>query len=87
MQRVRCALAWILVVAGSATATVATAQDQQSPALTAQIDRIFKTKDYDAPRFGPARWLPDGTAYAIVERVRHRDRHRPLRRRDRRADA
>ena len=36
-------------------------------ALRAQIDRIFKTREYTAPRFGPARWLPDGTAYAIVE--------------------
>src|SRR5262245_38996252 len=36
--------------------------------LRAQIDRIFLTREYDAPRFGPARWLPDGTAYAIVER-------------------
>lgn len=37
-------------------------------ALRAQIDRIFKDHAYDAPRFGPARWMPDGTAYAIVER-------------------
>src|SRR4051812_15081896 len=37
-------------------------------ALRAQIDRIFTEHAYDAPRFGPARWLPDGTAYAIVER-------------------
>jgi dipeptidyl-peptidase-4 len=36
--------------------------------LRAQIDHIFKDHAYDAPRFGPARWLPDGTAYAIVER-------------------
>jgi dipeptidyl-peptidase-4 len=36
--------------------------------LQAQIDRIFKDHEYDAPRFGPARWLPGGTAYAIVER-------------------
>ena len=36
-------------------------------ALSAQIDRIFNTRDYSTPRFGPARWLPDGTAYAIVE--------------------
>jgi len=35
--------------------------------LQAQIDRIFKDHAFDAPRFGPARWLPDGTAYAIVE--------------------
>jgi dipeptidyl-peptidase-4 len=37
--------------------------------LRSEIDRIFKDHAYDAPRFGPARWLPDGTAYAIVERV------------------
>jgi len=36
-------------------------------ALRAQIDRIFKTREFNPPRFGPARWLPDGTAYAIVE--------------------
>lgn len=39
-----------------------------APALHAEIDRIFASNEYAAPRFGPARWLPDGTAYAIVER-------------------
>jgi dipeptidyl-peptidase-4 len=38
-------------------------------ALRAQIDRIFTDHAYDPPRFGPARWMPDGTAYAIVERA------------------
>ena len=37
-------------------------------ALQEQIDRIYSQNAYSAPRFGPARWLPDGTAYAIVER-------------------
>src|SRR5262249_39672938 len=37
--------------------------------LRSQIDRIFRDHAYDAPRFGPARWLPGGAAYAIVERV------------------
>src|SRR5690242_15416319 len=41
--------------------------DTRTP-LQAQIDRIYKEHAYDAPRFGPARWLPDGSAYAIVER-------------------
>jgi dipeptidyl-peptidase 4 len=41
--------------------------DTRTP-LQAQIDRIFKDHEYDAPRFGPARWFPDGSAYAIVER-------------------
>src|SRR5262245_22549202 len=36
-------------------------------ALNDQIDRIFSARAYETPRFGPARWLPDGTAYAIVE--------------------
>jgi dipeptidyl-peptidase-4 len=44
------------------------AQAQDTSALRSQIDRIFKDRAYDPPRFGPARWLPDGTAYAIVER-------------------
>ena len=45
------------------------AQRPDVPAtLAAQIDRIFKERAYDAPRFGPARWQPDGKAYAIVER-------------------
>jgi dipeptidyl-peptidase-4 len=57
---------------GAAVVAAATVQAQQAgsarAALEQQIDRIFKTREYDAPRFGPARWLPDGTAYAIVER-------------------
>ena len=43
-------------------------QADQVSALHDQIDRIFQARDYAVPRFGPARWLPDGTAYAIVER-------------------
>ena len=41
----------------------------RAQALYDQIDRIFQKKEYDAPRFGPARWLPTGNAYAIVEPV------------------
>jgi dipeptidyl-peptidase 4 len=40
----------------------------RAAALRDRIDRIYKAREYDAPRFGPARWLPDSTAYAIVER-------------------
>ena len=58
-----------LTVAGTLVAAVALhAQADRARALQEQIDRIFKAREYDAPRFGPARWLPDGTAYAIVER-------------------
>src|SRR6185369_1234615 len=43
-------------------------QADVATAFRAQIDRIYTQHAYDPPRFGPARWLPDGTAYAIVER-------------------
>ncbi len=54
-----------LVLAGAVTSGQ---QGDARQALTRQIDRVYRTSDYAAPRFGPARWLPDGTAYAIVER-------------------
>ena len=52
-------------------------------ALRAQIDRIYTQQAFAAPRFGPARWMPDGTAYAIVERACGGRGVRPLRRGDR----
>src|SRR5512138_1455693 len=59
-----------LIAAGVASMSVLGAQQpDRSGALVAQIDRIFKAHEFDPPRFGPARWLPDGTAYAIVERA------------------
>ena len=60
-----------IATAGLAVALVSVPRAQQADTRTplqAQIDRIFTDHAYDAPRFGPARWLPDGTAYAIVER-------------------
>src|SRR5205814_9875320 len=60
-----------LMVALVGVALAAAPRAQQPAAgepLQAQIDRIFKDRAYDTPRFGPARWLPDGSAYAIVER-------------------
>jgi dipeptidyl-peptidase-4 len=46
-------------------------QARQEPHLRAlddQIGRIFDANEYQAPRFGPARWLPDGASYTTVER-------------------
>ena len=37
--------------------------------LEQQLDRIYKDSEYALPRFGPARWLEDGTAYTTVERA------------------
>ena len=59
----------LLLVTATGVAPVRTQQADRARALYAQIDRIFTERAYDAPRFGPARWLPDGTAYAIVERT------------------
>src|SRR5262245_13192068 len=48
------------------------AQQDPRAALDAQIGRIFQSPDYQVPRFGPARWLPDGTAYTTVEKSAER---------------
>ena len=58
------ACALVLILAGAWPS----AQVAQDTGLTQQIERIFASGAYAVPRFGPARWLPDGTAYAIVER-------------------
>ncbi len=43
------------------------AQTLDRAGVTAQLGRIFQDGAYDPPAFGPARWLPDGTAYTLVE--------------------
>lgn len=42
------------------------AQDARQAALYERIDRIFNTRDFAPPRFGPARWL-GAAAYTTVE--------------------
>ncbi len=60
--------AWLgLIVLASGAGLVAQPATPRL-ALSQQIDHIFKDRAYAAPRFGPARWLPDGSGYAIVER-------------------
>ncbi len=63
MSRRAAALVAVLVCVAAPRAQ----QDERARALDAQIDRIFAGREYDAPWFGPARWLPDGAAYTIVE--------------------
>src|SRR3954467_8770125 len=60
----------LYAIAALAVAIVSSprAQSDVAATLRAQIDRIYTENAYAAPRFGPARWLPDGVAYAIVER-------------------
>ncbi len=43
-------------------------QADPARAIDEQLDRIFQSREYDVPRFGPARWLPEGTAYTVLER-------------------
>ncbi len=62
-----------LFVAAMAVATLAAPisarQDARARAVDQQIDRIFSANEFALPRFGPARWLADGTAYTTVERA------------------
>jgi len=60
-------LSLLVVLVGSVLAVGHAQQPSASTTLDARIDRIFRDRAYQAPKFGPARWLPDGTAYAIVE--------------------
>jgi len=53
-----------LLLAGAATLAQ---QDERARALNDQIGRIFESGDYSVPRFGPARWRPDGISYSTVE--------------------
>lgn len=48
-------------------APLAAQQTDRLATLDAQIGRIFESSDYQVPRFGPARWLADGSAYTTVE--------------------
>jgi dipeptidyl-peptidase-4 len=58
------------VVGLAAVLTVGTANAQRADrakALDDQIGQVFSSASYQVPRFGPARWLPDGTSYTTVE--------------------
>ena len=66
MRLNRTALALCAVVGALVTPLVAQ-QDSRAAALDARISRIFEQSAYALPRFGPARWLGDGTSYTTVE--------------------
>jgi dipeptidyl-peptidase-4 len=52
------------------TATIATAQSLTGDAgLDTRLSRIFRERAYDVPRFGPARWVDDGSGYTTLERA------------------
>src|SRR5437870_2365564 len=56
-----------LVAVVFASVAIHAQQTDRANALDEQIDRIFQAREYDVPRFGPARWLPDGISYSTVE--------------------
>jgi dipeptidyl-peptidase-4 len=59
----------IVVAVSVLSAPVSARQDARAQAVDQQIDRIFRSGEFALPRFGPARWLADGTAYTTVERA------------------
>ncbi len=58
------------VAAALAVCAVLAAGAQQADslrALDAQLERIFQAREYEVPRFGPAKWLAGGDAYTVLE--------------------
>jgi dipeptidyl-peptidase 4 len=56
-----------LAVAATLSITASAQQSDRERALYEQLDRVFAARQYTVPRFGPARWLSDGTSYTTVE--------------------
>jgi dipeptidyl-peptidase-4 len=60
-------LVLVTILAASISAPgVAAAQSEPQSQLT--LERIFKDRDFSVRRFGPARWLEDGSGYTTLER-------------------
>ena len=57
----------LLVSLVAFSVTVRAQQAAPAPELFDQVERIFGSAAYQVPRFGPARWLADGSAYTTVE--------------------
>jgi len=67
----RVAVAALLVVAVSvsgASSPAASSPSIQADPGTLTNERIFASADFSGQRFGPARWLADGSGYTTVER-------------------
>lgn len=66
MPRRIASLLLVILIAGAASLP---AQQDVASAVDDRLGRIFDANEYAVPRFGPARWRPDGRSYAIVERA------------------
>ncbi len=60
-------LAASLVAAASLAQAQAVTAGLDRAGLDAELGKIFQAGLYNPPSFGPARWLPDGSAYSTVE--------------------
>jgi dipeptidyl-peptidase 4 len=58
----------LVLAVALAAASLSAQQVDRAKALDDQLGQIFSAAAYQVPRFGPARWLPDGSSYTTVER-------------------
>jgi len=58
----------ILLAVALILCTVRPSAAQVSDSVRAGVHRIFGTRDFAPERFGPARWMENGTAYSTLER-------------------
>jgi len=58
----------VLAAVIAATVVANAQQSDRARLLDEQIGRIFQANEYAVPRFGPARWLADGTSYTTIEK-------------------
>jgi len=56
----------VLVVA-MLVSTAAAAQESAADASRLTLERIFEDREYSIERYGPARWLADGSGYTTLE--------------------
>ncbi len=62
-RRASIALATLLIAAASARA----ADQRPADGLRVELERIFARKEFEARKFGPARWMEEGRAYTTLE--------------------
>src|SRR5688500_10771645 len=69
MARVHVSSALAVTFALLLSASPLAQQSDVARARDEQLGRIFQANEYQLPRFAPARWLPDGSGYTVVEQA------------------
>ncbi len=67
MRRGRRRFLLVLLVAVLAPLAGRAVDSRPSDPLNAQLERIFAKKEFEAKKFGPARWMDEGRSYTTVE--------------------